>query len=240
MKPLNMRIIELAVLFLVSGCVFGRDRYVALSVRKPPDLLLKDQQVLVLPMVLVSQDFRLDRDLHRFFMEVAAENRDNIAFIAPATPFDVSRRYASEFFKKGSFEREIFHNYGAKYILLHYMMLEREYFSPYSDDDQLNPAYSVESGGAPGLFETPNEWRARSFNDYVFRARSRFVIISAETGAVLLDKTVENSFVLEDYRYKDVDAESRKIFYSLTQINTEVLLSFFRDRTVPAGRVYLK
>ncbi len=240
MKHLKAHLINLAILILLSACVFGRDVAVNMTVSRPPEVQVGDDPVLVLPLLMKTSDFNVEKDLNAHYLNVIKENPLGINVVTSLLPEHKHRRDVEDYFDNGKIELSEYGSYKAKYILLHYIIVDISYYSDYSGIDGLNPSYSAESTSYPGMYETPSEWKKRSFEDYIYKVDSHFVMFDISTGERVLDKNIENSYILEDYRYKDLNMETLRIVYLLTAVNTDMALSYFRNRDEKIKRIFLR
>jgi len=197
--------------------------------------------LLVLPSVVRSPDFRLNRDLTQYLSALLSENEYGASVITPAgVTASRAREIARIFLEGGIPEVEPLHNTLADFILSIQLDLLYEHYSSYSGDDGLNPAYSVERGGAPGLYETPTEWKSRSFEDLSFQLKAHFVLYDITAEKRVIDKKETYEIILEDYKLKNVSSEGERAFLTMIQQASSDFLSWCRDRDVELERVYLK
>jgi hypothetical protein len=233
--------LSILLLFSLSACLLTRDENVRLRARREPLADLTRKTLLVLPSVVHSPDFQLNRDLTQYLNTLLNENEYGTAVITPAGVTESAARETATLFLDGKTpDVELLHNALADFILSVQMDLLYEYYSTYSGDDGLNPAYSVERGGAPGLYETPTEWKNRSFDDLSFQLKARFVLYDIHSKKRVIDKTETYELILEDYRMKNVSSEGERAFLTMIQQASSDFLSWCRERDVELERIYLK
>lgn len=232
---------NILLLFTLAACLFTRDENIRLRAKRDPLADLNEKTILVLPSVVHSSDFQLNRDLTQYLNALLSENEYKATVITPAGLTESrGREIARIFLDGGAPEGEAFHNTLADLVLSVRLDLLYEFYSSYSGDDGLNPAYSVERGGAPGLFESPTEWKSRSFEDLSFQLKARFVLVDIGTEKRLIDREESYEIIVEDYRMKDVSSEGERAFLAMIQQASSDFLSWCRERDVELERVYLK
>jgi len=244
MRSLNRIILSLAFIGLLSSCFSLRDETIRVKARREPMADLSRKTVVVFPPIVYSRDLQLNRDLGQYLVDLLNENAFNAEMTVPTGVSDSLLMKASQRFLHGEEpDTGLLHNMLAHYILSVKLDLLYDYFSAYSGDDGLSPAYSVEHGGAPGLFEQHSHWKERSFQDIVFRMKARFLLYDIEKGKVVIDKTEEYQVILEDFRQKSassVSAEGDRAYIVMTQSASEDFLSWCRERDVLLERTYLR
>lgn len=232
---------SILLLFSLSACLLTRDENIRLRARREPLADLSNKTLLVLPSVVHSPDFQLNRDLTQYLNTLLSENDYGAAVITPAGVAESTARETARLFLEGKApDVDLHHNALADFILSVQLDLLYEYYSTYSGDDGLNPAYSVERGGAPGLYETPTEWKNRSFDDLSFQLKAHFVLYDTREKKQIIDKTENYEIILEDYRMKNVSSEGERAFLTMIQQASSDFLSWCRERDVVLERIYLK
>lgn len=241
MRILGKISLNILLVFTLSACLLTRDENIRLRARREPLADLSQKTLLVLPSVVHSPDFQLNRDLTQYLNTLLMENDYGAAVITPAGVAESAARETARLFLEGRTpDVGLLHNALADFILSVQLDLLYEYYSTYSGDDGLNPAYSVERGGAPGLYETPTEWKNRSFEDLSFQLKARFVLYDIRAQKQVIDKTEAYEIILEDYRMKNVSSEGERAFLAMIQQASSDFLSWCRERDVELERIYLK
>ena len=226
-------------MLLFSACSFGNTVNIRYS--KDPEIMVKKGNFLILPFTSQTMERLPDESAIRIFREFLDTNENSeIKFIAhDQYSYDMVQKIAPKIINNEKVDLSFFATENIQYIITGVIFYETKLFAN-KKDDGMSPAFSADYSGYPGLWESSEEWKRRSYSDLIFELRAELFIYDIAGKKTVFQKKFMKFAVLEDYRRKSIPDEQTAAYQLLLQDLSQSFLKCFSPQTIIAERFYLK